>query len=212
MKWLSIVLSATAAVTPGPGVAAIDTEGRTPSGVVSFGPETPVESSFFDELLAESKESLTTQPPMARSILQEAAANQVRRASNTLKMNKAITAVRKQVGKTWYVFSGATPSGWDCSGLVMWTYQQLGIELEHSATAQAHAGKVVTDPVPGDIVAFSYDGKKWFYHVGLYIGNGKMIHAKARGTVTRIESVDEFAGPSVKVRFIRIVDQLQPAA
>jgi hypothetical protein len=95
----------------------------------------------------------------------------------------------------------------------MWTYQKLGIELKHSATAQAHTGTFVNDPVPGDIVGFTYDGKKWFYHVGLYIGNGKMIHAEAPGTRTRIDSVAGFAkGSGAKVRFIRIVDQLHPAA
>jgi cell wall-associated NlpC family hydrolase len=212
MKWLSMILSATTVMVPGHGTIAADTEGRTPVGVISSQSEPLEEQIQLEDLFVEPNEALGLKPPVAKTLLQEEAANQARLIRNTTQMKSAIAALRKHVGKTWYVFSGETPRGWDCSGLVRWTYNQVGIELEHSATAQANAGEVVTDPVPGDIVGFAYDGRKSFYHVGLYIGNGKMIHAKARGTTTRIESIKEFAGESVNVRFIRIVDQLQPAS
>jgi cell wall-associated NlpC family hydrolase len=218
MKWLSIVLSATTVMTPGTGDIATDTEGRTPVGVVSSSPEkqeAPLDPMSSIKAIGTGNTLMAAvfKVPASKTLLERHAANQARLLSNTKKMNKAIAAVKRQVGKTWYVFSGATPSGWDCSGLVMWTYKKLGVELEHSATKQAHSGKFVNDPVPGDIAAFSYDGKKWFYHVGLYIGNGKMVHAYHPGTRTRIDSVSHFARTSgVKVRFIRIVDQLHPAA
>lgn len=125
---------------------------------------------------------------------------------NTLIMNKAIKSLNKYVGKTWYVFSGNTPRGWDCSGLTMWFYEQQGIALEHRATKQAKAGKATKSPKIGDIVVFKYKGSASAYHVGIYIGNGKMIHAPKHGHVTRIENVDTFAGNYSNVSYRTIVE------
>jgi hypothetical protein len=126
--------------------------------------------------------------------------------SNTKNIRKTIRKLNKYVGKTWYVFSGATPSGWDCSGLVMWTYEQLNINLEHRASIQAKSGKQAKDPKPGDIVVFKYKGHSDAYHVGIYIGNGKMIHAPNKNEVTRIESIKTFAGDYSKVSFVRLIE------
>lgn len=125
----------------------------------------------------------------------------------TDRVEAVITELKSHVGKTWYVFSGTTPRGWDCSGLVVWTYEQLGIELEHRASKQADAGTRVTEPKVGDIVAFTYNGSKSAYHVGIYIGNGNMVHAPKHGHVTRIENVDKFAGSS-KVTYTRIIETI----
>lgn len=127
--------------------------------------------------------------------------------ANTDRVEAAVKKLKSHVGKTWYVFSGTTPSGWDCSGLVVWTYEQLGIELEHRASKQAEAGTRVTEPKVGDIVAFTYKGSKSAYHVGIYIGNGKMIHAPKHGHVTRVEDVETFAGSS-KVTYARIIETI----
>lgn len=113
---------------------------------------------------------------------------------NTEKVNSAINKLESYVGKTWYVFSGATPSGWDCSGLTMWFYKQLGIQLEHRASKQDTSGSATKTPKPGDLVIFHYNNSKDAYHVGIYIGNGKMIHAPKHGHVTRIESIKTFGG------------------
>lgn len=102
--------------------------------------------------------------------------------SNSEKIKKAIKKLKSHVGKTWYVFSGATPSGWDCSGLTMWFFEQLDIELEHRASRQDTSGTATKNPKPGDLVVFHYNGSKDAYHVGIYIGNGKMIHAQRRAT------------------------------
>ena len=126
--------------------------------------------------------------------------------ANTDRMAAAIKKLKGYVGKTWYVFSGATPQGWDCSGLVMWTYEQLGITLEHRASKQIDAGTKVTEPKVGDIVAFTYNGSKSAYHVGIYIGDGKMIHAPKHGHVTRVEDVITFAGDYSKVTYVRIIE------
>ncbi len=108
--------------------------------------------------------------------------------------------------RTWYAFSGSTPRGWDCSGLVLWTYQQLGIDLPHRASLQAEMGKRTYHPQPGDIVAFYYKGSKYAYHVGIYMGKGKMIHAPAPGQGTRIEGVKHFGQSWSKIKYVRILD------
>jgi cell wall-associated NlpC family hydrolase len=125
---------------------------------------------------------------------------------NTDKMKSTISSLKKYVGKTWYVFSGNTPNGWDCSGLTMWTYEQLGIELKHSASAQKNSGKKYKTPKIGDIVAFGWKGWTGAGHVGIYIGDGKMIHAPMPGHRTTVESVAHFSKNGYsKVTYTRLI-------
>jgi hypothetical protein len=105
-----------------------------------------------------------------------------------MKMENRILELNKHVNKTWYVFAGSTPRGWDCSGLVMWFYSDFGVELEHSASKQMHSGEITTEPVPGDIVSFSRNGKN-AYHNGIYLGNDMYIHAPRPGRKTEISSI-----------------------
>lgn len=130
----------------------------------------------------------------------------VRLDSNTQKVNRMIKGLKKHVGKTWYVFSGSSPSGWDCSGLTLWAYGQIGVPLEHRASKQESAGTKVKDPKPGDLVIFKYSNSKTAYHVGIYIGDGLMIHAPRKGEVTRIESVAKFGGNYSKISYTRLID------
>lgn len=79
-----------------------------------------------------------------------------------------------------YRSGGASPSGFDCSGFTMYLYAQLGYSLPHSATAQyRNCGYAVAkaDLQPGDLVFFS-DSSHAIGHVGIYIGNGQIIHAR----------------------------------
>ena len=127
---------------------------------------------------------------------------------NTQIVKNAIAELKQYVGKTWYVFSGSTPSGWDCSGLTMWTYQQVGIELKHSASIQKNAGKKYKTPKIGDVVAFGWKNYSGAQHVGIYIGNGKMIHAPAPGHRTAIVSVKKWAKMNwnTKVTYTRFIE------
>jgi cell wall-associated NlpC family hydrolase len=128
--------------------------------------------------------------------------------SNRTIIDSALNKLRTHVGKTWYVFSGATPAGWDCSGLVMWTYKQMGISLEHRASKQAKAGFKVSSPKPGDIVVFRYKGSSDAYHVGIYYKDGLMIHAPKHGHATRIENIAKFSGKYTNYSFVRILNSI----
>ena len=78
-----------------------------------------------------------------------------------------------------YRWGGTSPgSGFDCSGLVYWTYGRLGIALPHSSYALAGKGRPVRSSRlrPGDLLFFWGLG-----HVGLYVGHGRMVHAPHAG-------------------------------
>ena len=119
-------------------------------------------------------------------------------------MQSRIQSLYKHVDKTWYVFSGITPEGWDCSGMVMWFYSEFGVGLEHSVTAQIHSGRIVSEPKPGDIVAFKHRGSSVGYHNGIYIGNDLFVHSPRKGRLTTIQSVSEYAGQHSEVVYTRV--------
>jgi len=130
---------------------------------------------------------------------------------NAFKMEKVLTRLERTAGRTWYAFSGSTPDGWDCSGLVAWTYKQMGVRLPHSAGAQSEQGIFVKNPVPGDVVAYYYRGYPVASHTGIYIGDGKVIHALKPGTVTRIESAEHgVVSWSMYPRYVRIIPLIAP--
>ena len=88
-----------------------------------------------------------------------------------------------------YVYGGASPNGFDCSGLAMFCYAQIGIGLAHGATLQQHASQFVSvnNLAPGDLVFFG--GPSWSYHVGIYVGGGTMIDAPHTGAVVRYDGI-----------------------
>ncbi len=98
-----------------------------------------------------------------------------------------------------YKWGGASPAGFDCSGLTMVAYAQIGISLPHSSEAQYGLGvPVPRDQLqPGDLVFF--DGLD---HVGIYIGGGQIVHAPHTGDVVRIASLASFGAGYVGARRI----------
>jgi cell wall-associated NlpC family hydrolase len=128
-------------------------------------------------------------------------------AENTKKMDAALAEVVKHAGKTRYVFSGSSPKGWDCSGLVRWFYlEHFEIELKHSATAQAFVGTEVKMPKPGDIVVYGYS-KKDFFHASIYVGDNKVIHSGFdRGDSTEVISLSHPVFDAYEVKFVRVVE------
>lgn len=125
--------------------------------------------------------------------------------NNAIALAEMVRNLKKHIG-TPYVFSGSTPSGWDCSGLVMWFYEGLGVELEHRASKQLLAGEVTDTPTKGDIVVFKYKGSKSAYHTGIYLSDGLMIHSGGgSGDRTAIASIEKFAGEYSKVVYVKIL-------
>jgi hypothetical protein len=92
-----------------------------------------------------------------------------------------------------YVWAGASPSGFDCSGLTMYVYGQLGIKLGHYTGFQYYEGRRVSrDQLePGDLVFFHANSGGVPGHEGMYVGNGSFIHAPHSGDVVRISSLFE---------------------
>ena len=84
-----------------------------------------------------------------------------------------------------YVWGGGTPSGFDCSGLAQYAYAKVGVSMAHYTGSIYSAFPRVTGPLqPGDMVFFSGLG-----HMGIYLGNGLMVHAPHTGDVVRVSPI-----------------------
>lgn len=101
--------------------------------------------------------------------------------------NSDIVATAKQYLGVRYVYGGASPSGFDCSGFTMYIYQQYGYSLPHTATGQWQSGLGtriwgISALQPGDLVFFNDPARnagKACSHAGIYIGNGQFIHSSS---------------------------------
>jgi cell wall-associated NlpC family hydrolase len=111
--------------------------------------------------------------------------------TSTLGLLAAQTA-QKYLG-TPYVYGGRSPKGFDCSGLVWYVYGQNGLKLPNASWKQVNVGRKVdkSELAPGDLVFFQSGGK--INHVGIYVGQGRMIHAPGRGRkVTTVQLSEKY--------------------
>lgn len=110
----------------------------------------------------------------------------------------AVKAALTRLGDP-YVWAAAGPHAFDCSGLVVWAFQQAGIELPHSSQMLAAGGQPVSRDrmQPGDVITY-YDSAS---HVGLYVGGGKIVHASTYGVPVGVAAADH--APIYNVRRYR---------
>ena len=112
-----------------------------------------------------------------------------RAGGDRTKGQRAADIARQYLG-TPYVYGGSSPSGFDCSGLTSYTYRQMGVSLNRTAASQANQGTYVakSDLQPGDLVFFNTSGG--ISHVGIYTGNGNMVHSPRPGKSVEIVSIN----------------------
>jgi cell wall-associated NlpC family hydrolase len=155
---------ALAAIPPAPAPAAVPAPDAAPPG--DGGPEVLAAAPGGD--IAPPEAALPTPGPGAEGMV-------------------AVQAALTRIGSP-YSWGASGPSSFDCSGLVMWAFQQAGVNLPHSSQALAQGGQSVSmdQMQPGDLVTYYSDAS----HVGIYIGDGMMVHASTYGTPVRVAPVD----------------------
>lgn len=176
---------------------------------------------LYDEELVKVKENGSTvvkkkiirKQVKATSAYRELAANQIKReyttgeptlvpttiTASTELGREIVNTASKYLGVP-YVWGGTTPDGFDCSGLVQYVLNSLGIDISRTSQQQIKDGVPVAkgDLQAGDLVFFEKNGD--VHHVGIYVGNGMMIHAPRTGDVVRYQSIEtpyyesEYAG------------------
>ena len=104
--------------------------------------------------------------------------------------DRAAASATKMVGKP-YKYGGASPSGFDCSGLISFSYQQAGVSLPRSTAEQRRASQRVklAELKRGDLLFFDERGRK-ASHVGIYLGERRFVHAPSSGKHVRNDSLD----------------------
>ena len=90
-----------------------------------------------------------------------------------------VAELAKQYAGSPYVWGGASPAGFDCTGFVMFIYGQFGIQLPHNEAGQLASGPAVgaDDLQPGDVLVFANTYRRGLSHVGIYLGGGRFVHA-----------------------------------
>jgi cell wall-associated NlpC family hydrolase len=112
-----------------------------------------------------------------------------------------VMVARAQLG-TRYVLGGTTPKGFDCSGLVRYVMASLKVELPRTAAQQARIGdEVSTDPSrlrPGDLLTFGRRGRSGVSHIGIYVGQGRYIHASSVAGRVIESDINRTGSPLIK--------------
>ncbi|CAK7043275.1 MAG: hypothetical protein DELT_02920 [Desulfovibrio sp.] len=122
-----------------------------------------------------------------KSVISSSSGKRYGKASGSTVVAKA----RSQIGVR-YKYGGTTPkTGFDCSGLIQWSYQQCGVTVPRNTKQQAKAGKSVkkSQLKPGDIIVFRISSRSGL-HTAVYSGNGKFIHSPSTGKRIREDKLN----------------------
>lgn len=147
------------------------------------------------ELAAKQQEAKEAREAAARA--EEAAKKNAAKTGATVgasssysSKGQAIVNTARQYLGVPYVWGGTSPSGFDCSGLAQYVCRQNGISIARVASDQRNCGTYVSrdNLQPGDLVFFAKGGS--IHHVGIYIGDGNMIHAPQTGDVVKVSSIN----------------------
>ncbi len=111
-----------------------------------------------------------------------------------------------QLGRP-YRYGGRDPSGFDCSGLVQFSYAEAGVIVPRDTKSQRDFGKTIEldQARPGDLLFYRFERGNGL-HVGLYIGDGRMVHAPASGKQVSLVAVE---APEWKKRYVETVRLLR---
>jgi cell wall-associated NlpC family hydrolase len=139
-------------------------------------PPSPVWVLTLGLLLAACASAPTTSPTSAQA-----------RASDHL-AERAAEVARGMLGKP-YRYGGSTPAGFDCSGLVSYSYARAGLTVSRDTRSLLLETTLVRQPRRGDLVFFDQEGKKRS-HVGIYLGDGSFVHAPSSGGRVRTDRLD----------------------
>lgn len=138
------------------------------------------------------------------AIYNQVVATEEERISNPKSQQSRFVKYALSLVGTPYWYGGSTRNAFDCSGFVGHVIKKvLNKDVRHSATSQMQLGPRVNDPLPGDLVGFGYGNS--FGHIGIYIGNGKVVDALNPNEDTGVRTLDwmeAYVGPAVFVRII----------
>lgn len=104
--------------------------------------------------------------------------------------DQAASHAMKMVGKP-YRYGGASPAGFDCSGLILYSYRQAGLSVPRSTESQRAAARPikVSQLRRGDLLYFNQEGKK-YGHAAIYLGDNRFVHAPSSGKAVRVDRLD----------------------
>lgn len=127
-------------------------------------------------------------------------------SSETNKAQAIINTAKAQLGKP-YVWGAEGPNSFDCSGLVYYVYGQHGIKMPRTSREQANVGTTISQSQlqPGDLIFSSTDGSGGVNHVGIYIGNGQMIHAPNSNDVVKTTNINSSYWQNTYVKAKRVL-------
>lgn len=134
-----------------------------------------------------SADYISTVAPAAKTVAQVSYGGM----SGDVSAGQRVVQIAEQFLGLPYVYGGSTPAGFDCSGFTSYVYRQLGYTLHRVSADQINDGIPVSksELLPGDLLLFKKQGASRIHHVGIYVGDGMMIHSPQTGDVIKYASI-----------------------